>query len=219
MRNMYSYFNDKTLGVGPRFAFTLCLQYLRTTQTWKLIRLSKFKPRRAPEVLEEPTQSVEDIHAVNRAKIGTKEIGLVLQDSNSPSRSTSQNNAVELDLKDSNMKRPAGVRKSQTAREMAKRNAAIAHGSDRIHALAEPSRKRNKIAEELVKTERQSALMNLFSMEGTDPSLRERFLKAAQKKALSEIELQDQVEGDTTSLSMHVNVPKSPRSSPDSKVL
>ena len=78
--NMYSYFNDKTLSVGPPFASTLCLQYLRTTHTWKLNFLSKFKPRRAPEILEEVTQSVEDIHAVNRAKMGTKEIGLVLQD-------------------------------------------------------------------------------------------------------------------------------------------
>ena len=95
---------------------------------------------------------------------------------------------MEVDLKESNIKRPAGVRKSQTAREMAKRNAAISHGSNGNHALAEASRKRNKIAEELVKVKRQSALMKLFSMEGTDPSLWERFLKAAQKKALSEIE-------------------------------
>ena len=107
----------------------------------------------------------------------------------------------------------------RTERNYPTRNSAIAHGSDGIHALAEASRKRNKIAEELVKVERQSALMKLFSMEGTDPSLRERFLKAAQKKALSEIESQDQEEGETTSLSMHVNVPKSPRSSPDSEVL
>ena len=37
--NIYSYVNDKTLGVSHSVDFTLCLQYLRTTHTWKLISL------------------------------------------------------------------------------------------------------------------------------------------------------------------------------------
>ena len=78
-----------------------------------------------------------------------------------------------------------GVKKSQTARELAKRNVAIAHWSDGIHALAGASGKRNKIAEQLVEVERESPLLQLFSMEGIHPETRKRFLEVTQAKAIA----------------------------------
>ena len=84
--------------------------------------------------------------------------------------------------------RPVGVKESQTARELAKRNAAVAHGSDGIQVLAEVSRKRNKISEQLVEVERESALMKLFLTEGTDPETRKCFLEVTQARVNAELE-------------------------------
>lgn len=64
----------------------------------------------------------------------------------------------------------------------------ISKGAEAIEKMAESSRKRAKVAEELLKIDKQKSLMALFSMEGTDPSMKKQFLELAQQNALKELD-------------------------------
>lgn len=57
-------------------------------------------------------------------------------------------------------------------------------GADGIDQLAEAARKRTKLAETLVAIEKQQARMSLFAMEGTAPTLCQRFTHISQAREL-----------------------------------
>ena len=127
--NMYSYFNDKELSYGVCFSFVLTLTYLRTTQTWKLICLSKARKVSCAESVGARNEGggavgqeerVNYMETVGRDQEEGGECGAVLIAGSSSS-------GVDVVVNnDTQPTRPVGVKKSQTARELAKRNVAIA---------------------------------------------------------------------------------------------
>ncbi|PXF42473.1 hypothetical protein BWQ96_07811 [Gracilariopsis chorda] len=54
--------------------------------------------------------------------------------------------------------------------------------------MAAASMKRTKVAEDMLTVDKQRALIEFFSMLGTDPQLREKLLMLKQRKALLELE-------------------------------
>lgn len=82
-------------------------------------------------------------------------------------------------------RRPIGNKRSL---EATKQYHALGKGADGITKLAEASNKRNKVAEEMLSVEKQQSLIALFSMPGTNPELRSRFIELSQLKAIASLE-------------------------------
>lgn len=83
--------------------------------------------------------------------------------------------------------RPIGTKR---ALEISKQSIALNKGADAIDKLAEASCKRTKLAEEMLKIDKERALIELFSMPNANPQMKERFMLLKQQKALDELERQ-----------------------------
>lgn len=165
LAQMYSYFRDATLSPGTPFTFLECLRYLRTTNTWKIILLSKQK-KDVQSVARITVSSQTDISA----GAGEEDI---LKQNGSPASKESEG-----------FSRPVGTKRLS---QMDKHVKALHRGADGIEMLAEASKKRNALAAELLEVEKQRAMITLFSMEGTDPSKRAKFISLAQEDALEKM--------------------------------
>lgn len=164
--NMYSFFGDSPVDEGASFIFLNCYEWLKGTHLWKQINLSIDLSR--DQIKEE---SVDDNDEESSGSVSLMD----------------KKTAVKEEKVDctSETKRPIGSKK---AKEMAKHIEAMRKGADGIEGLVEQSRKRNMIAERMLKIEAQKARMELFNMEGTTLAMRHKFLQAEQAKALKMME-------------------------------
>jgi hypothetical protein len=93
-----------------------------------------------------------------------------------------------------NLQRPLGKKRALTMQKESRLADAIARGAAGIEKLAEASHKRTKLYNESLKvdrdradTEKFKANLALFNMNGTDPTLRELYLKNMQERVLADL--------------------------------
>lgn len=72
--------------------------------------------------------------------------------------------------------------------EHAKQVIELHKGAGAIEKMADASRKRAKVAEEMIDLDKQRSMIALFSMPGTDEDVRKEFMELAQMKAFSEMQ-------------------------------
>ena len=71
--------------------------------------------------------------------------------------------------------------------EKEKTNFALKRGADQIEQLVAESAKRSKAFEEFVKIKQQEHLVTLFSVEGTSPEMRDKFIRVSQENAMRDL--------------------------------
>ncbi|PXF40330.1 hypothetical protein BWQ96_09961 [Gracilariopsis chorda] len=159
---MYKFMSDKTLTTGPKFVFRSALTFLRETHTWNMILQSQ--------------QMLVGVRCQNQSD----EVGPTSNQSTGPG----QQHAESQD-RSTVHRRPTGTKR---ALEVSNQVAALNKGAERIDKMAATSMKWTKGAGEMLGVDKQRALIELFSMSGTDPQLREKCLMLKQRKALLELE-------------------------------
>lgn len=177
---MYTYFRDRTVDAGVDFQFSEALKFLRSTYTWDMVSASKSNRSTTPTSVahdvdgfqQQLVSSTETVEQPN-GEIQSPEI------SQPPSAIPSQS-ATPTESK----VRPAGTKR---ALENAKQMLALHKGAEAIEKMAEASRKRTKIAEQMLALDKQKSMVTLFSMPGTDEGMRMEFMRVTQMRALSEL--------------------------------
>lgn len=164
---MYTFIRDRTSDVGEPFPYKQALSYLRTTHTWNIIMDADKKKK---ETSRNDSSVTENTPQTNHNDNINSETASV--DNNHSSSSTAQ-------------KRPVGTKR---ALEQSKQYSALHKGADAIEAIAETSRKKVKIAEEMMSIDKQKSMIALFSMPGTNPQMKTKFMELSQLKALKELE-------------------------------
>ena len=172
LRNMYSFIGEDAISPGKPFIFANCYEFLSNTQLWKLIRT---------------------IIATTRAdtKAPSFEIGMKAKKSETEDadlKLSSKKYPLSFSPQPSMKIRPEGSKK---AIEKEKTNLALKGGADQIGLLVQQSAKRSKLFEDFVKVTKQQHLVSLFSVDGTSPAMREKFLRVTQEKALRELMSED----------------------------
>ena len=178
LSQMYSYFTDRTKDAGSAFVFYDSLKFFRTTHTWKMISVSKSKnvalhQPQAPTV--SPSENEDTVVANDEASQSLAKVNFESpspQLSHPPSQSPTPT-------------RPSGTKRSI---DNAKQMLALHKGAEAIEKMAEASRKRTKIAQEMLELDKQKSMVALFSMPGTDEGIRKEFMRLAQMRALSELQ-------------------------------
>lgn len=93
-------------------------------------------------------------------------------------------NSKDSEAKAAPIKRPVGAKRSL---EIGRQVEALQKGANGIEGLVDQSKKRNKISEKQLELEEKKTRMSLFSMQGTDPVLLQRFLKLEQEISIKEL--------------------------------
>lgn len=180
--DMYTYFTDSTLDPGPGFPFQQTLYYLRKTNTWTLLLMSReAKQSAARSSFDGEIDASSGSLAENGGSAASQGAG----SSNIPIPTSA--GKVKDDLE-----RPVG---SKRAADLAKKFNALNRGADGISKLSEASAARNRLSQELLEVEKQRALlekkkycMALFAVEGTDAQKRKKFIEMLQDEVLEEME-------------------------------
>jgi len=178
--DMYTYISDRTVDPGPDFPFRDALWYLRNTNAWSLVVLSKQNKETAKRSIQQTEESIGEHAASDGGAEGQ-----------SPGNRSSSSSAVPTPTHpnpgnvNGKKERPVGAKR---ALEISKQVSALHRGAEGIEKLAEASYKRTKVAEDMLQVEKQQSMIALFSMPGTDPAVQQRFLQLSQLKALAALE-------------------------------
>ena len=170
--DMYTYLRDESIDLGATFPFIDCLSFLRQTIAWSMLVESKNKKRSTSVAAASENNS-------SAQSAGPKPNVTTTEDFGGP---------AAFEPKSLERQRPTGTKRALQDKQ---HYVVLKSGADGIARLAEASQKRNKVAEEMLAVEKQQSLVALFSMPGTNSSLRQRFIQLSQLKenALLESEL------------------------------
>lgn len=176
--DLYTYLRDFSVSAGPEFPLKDALFYLRQTNTWAYILLS-----RQSRVAQSAGREYEcaNMRGEVEAELGH----------NGESRNVKTPSPVESapaggsdSVKEEMCRRPTGPKR---ALEISKQVAALHKGADGIEKLARAAHKRTKVAEEVVKIQKQQSMIALFSMPGTDLEKLQELIEISQAKVLASL--------------------------------
>ena len=169
------YMKNKKLHEVRVFPFRAALSYLRTTRMWS-----------DPHVMSEYVDFW--ITSVRGEKLMIDESGTATVKVEDPSSSSG---TINIDRgKSSALEQPAinECVKDIPLKGVLKRNDVTTENVAIIEKLAEASRRRTKILQDMLANEEHLARIELFSLPGTDPTLLRKFLDLSRKSALQKFE-------------------------------
>lgn len=178
--NMYTFLRDASVPIGPMFPFLDCLHFFRSTEAWSLVIASKTPPPTTTPGGQGTsggmiaTGNIFGYGQANGDNRGQNRMDVTSGQSGNMASSTPQK-------KD----RPVGKKR---ALEISNQVKALRKGAEGIEKLAAASEKRVKLQQRMLEIEEQKAMINLFSMQGTDVEMRAKFMQLAQEKAIQSME-------------------------------
>lgn len=193
LSHMYTYLRDSSIGVGAEFPYKEAYKYLKTTETWKVLQLSRSKVDAVDRLTTENSPLINCETPIEQ--VVTDAINASNDAINNGSKNHSESNSVDSrQEKYRRSERPIG---NKRLLEQSKQIAVLNRGAMAVEQLAESSRKKARVAEGMLEVERQKGLVDLFSMSGTNPETLARFREVSQKKELKRLERELTIENNT----------------------
>ena len=168
VQNMYSFIGTDATSPGKQFQFQNCYGVLTTTQLWKAICVSISITLGIPS----NGDAFSDCSGIGHGFQVT-----------SASRQM-QNRPLSSDITGRQTGRPEGSKRSF---EREKTHFALKRDAYQIEQLVCQSAKRSKVFDEFVKVNQQELYVNLFSVEGTSPEMRDNFVRVSRENALRDL--------------------------------